>query len=451
MSNRAELPSPGINATEAGKNFMILKESGPFSVRRPHSLSAWMKSLSIAESAEYTSLKMQIFQIMGISHWGELPGVINDPVKREQAKVAANQRISELYGFEGTPDQQDKNVRDLASLANGTILLIEQQIFGRQYAQRFEASNEVIMASHPVDLIGIMMNPKFSARVRFEAKRKWTMMMLGAAVRHTEREMRTNEKFTTFWDFIIEGKSPKGKGVRQINDNTKIGHATTIALLSTHDVEGDFACTNVEELSPERQEDVAFADLPEGQKYTVLQGRTFKVGDNEVPIYLTLRAKQASARVLKLIRKGHTNPAAAVEDEMGLMGVLRNKNEINLFLKHLQNMAIAAGTMMTIEEVESSLDGERFSARNKGSSEKLKIFKFFARINGMRVEIILHTYDSYINSIYQDEVSHDEFQANRFFTTGAAELLYPESIYGVPHEGLRKAIVRDIRRHNRGH
>ena len=57
------------------------------------------------------------------------------------------------------------------------------------------------------------------------------------------------------------------------------------------------------------------------------------------------------------------------------------------------------------------------------------MFKFFARMGGMRVEFIVHTNESYLDYIYKRDVAHDEYEVKRIFDSGTAGLLFPPDIY----------------------
>ena len=74
------------------------------------------------------------------------------------------------------------------------------------------------------------------------------------------------------------------------------------------------------------------------------------------------------------------------------------------------------------------------------------MFKFFARLGGMRVEFIVHTYQSYLNYIYQRDVSHDEYEVKRIFDTGVAELLFPQNIYHLDMKKIRDKQLQWFRR-----
>jgi len=86
---------------------------------------------------------------------------------------------------------------------------------------------------------------------------------------------------------------------------------------------------------------------------------------------------------------------------------------------------------MTLEEVSDTLSGGEHMSSSIGSSSRTRMLKFFARMGGMRVEFIVHTNCSYLNYMYERDVSHDEYEVKRIFESGVAELLFPKDIYEI--------------------
>jgi hypothetical protein len=120
--------------------------------------------------------------------------------------------------------------------------------------------------------------------------------------------------------------------------------------------------------------------------------------------------------------------------------------EVKAFQRHLTRSASRAGSLMTLEEVSDTLAGGEHLSGSIGSSNRTQMFKFFARMGGMRVEFILHTNKSYLNYIYQREVSHDEYEVKRIFDSGVAELLFPPDIYGIDINEKKEVLVRWFRK-----
>ena len=159
-----------------------------------------------------------------------------------------------------------------------------------------------------------------------------------------------------------------------------------------------------------------------------------------------MRKKAPEAKVLKLIRKGEENPAVAVDDELGLLGVLDSAAEVKQFQKHLTESAIKAKSFMSLEDISDTLDGSNCHASsNIGSSASTPMMKFFARMGGMRVEFIVHTNKTYLDYIYKKDVSHDEYEVKRIFDSGVADLLFPKEIYHLDMTMARNELIRWFR------
>jgi len=148
------------------------------------------------------------------------------------------------------------------------------------------------------------------------------------------------------------------------------------------------------------------------------------------------------------LRKGEENPAVAVDDELGLMAVLDSAVDVKIFHRHLTQSAIKADSFMTLEEVSDTLTGGMRPPGNIGSSSLTPMFKFFARMGGMRVEFIVHTNKSYLNYMYQRDISHDEYEVKRIFDSGVADLLFPQNIYALDMKQIRNELICWFRKRN---
>jgi hypothetical protein len=67
-------------------------------------------------------------------------------------------------------------------------------------------------------------------------------------------------------------------------------------------------------------------------------------------------------------------------------------------------------------------------------------------MGGMRVELIIHTNQSYLNYRYQKEIAHEEYEVKRIFDSGVAEFLFPSDIYNLDMAQIRKALLEQFRR-----
>ncbi|MBU1404312.1 MAG: hypothetical protein KKE83_01330 [Proteobacteria bacterium] len=420
--------------------FSLLGRSGPFATGdRPPSLvpfspEARIFAKGLAEAGmrtRYRILRNQIFEFLDVRTFAGIQAIINDPARRKLANERAYRLLGNMFGIEGSAREVILRVNTYSRTADGVINYLKGKVLAN-YASYIEMTNEIDSCKSPVDLMLILFDDRYHKKARFEAKRKLILMNLAASIDQRERETEVEGKFGQFLDFLNEHVWSK---------KTRIGELEIVYLLSDHDPE-TFACAKVEVVSREQARGV---ERKANQKLTLIKRRRFQANGTEVPIYVSIRKKQSEAKVLKLLRKGEENPAVAVDDELGLMGVVDSVAEVKAFQKHLTQSATRAGSLMTLEEVSDTLSGGHHSG-SVGSSAKTQMFKFFARMGGMRVEFIVHTNRSYLNYIYEREVSHDEYEVKRIFDSGVAQLLFPQDIYEIDIAEKKEAVLRWFRK-----
>jgi hypothetical protein len=294
--------------------------------------------------------------------------------------------------------------------------------------------------------------------------RKITLMMLAAGIDQRDREEAERRLVAIRMGKIKEAGERESDSVYDINyyqfqkflddfvfKSKKTGATQSTVLSSQHGSE-EFECLTVHRLPQKQAEIVRYRRPPKGAKYTEIQERTFIQAGREILVYSTPRKKDDVSTLLKLIRKGQTNPSG-VEDSIGLMAVLETKEEILAFVKRLSEAADEAGLLFHIEELEDTLDGKPYTAKTAGSSTKLRALKFIARIGGMKVEFLIFDHKGYLDNLYRDDVSHDEFAVRRFYKSGTAEFLFPgdKKLYNVNHMKQEKSLRENLRRRIRGH
>ena len=423
--------------------FLLLNQAGPFATSNisiPHAFSAQARSLSSTlgkgeMATKYRIIRNQIFDFLDVRSFDEIKKLIHDPEKRKIIDRRAYKLIGNMFGIEGTEREIIATVNNYSRTADGVIRYLRNKVLAN-YSAHIEMTNEIDAISSPTKLMLIVFDDRYHPKARFEAKRKLVLMNLAGSIDQRERETNIEHKFAGFLTFL-------NKYVW--STEARIGELEIVYLLSNHEKK-HFTCTKLEIISREKAE---LLTLKPGQKLTLLKRRRFSTGGREIPIYVSIRKKPPEAKVLKLLRKGEENPAVAVDDELGLMGVLENKQDIKTFQQHLTRSAINANSFMALEDISDSLtsSNSKHEGKNIGSSSKTAMFKFFARLGGMRVEFIVHTYESYLNYIYQRDVSHDEYEVKRIFDTGVAELLFPRSIYFLNMEKIRNKQLKWFRRH----
>lgn len=385
----------------------------------------------------YRALRSQVFEFLNISAFDQIPNLLGSPELRRERSHRAYTLLGNMFGVEGTAREVEARVHEYARTADAVVNSLKNKIMA-PYASHIATTNEIEVTNDPVNLLLIMFNDRYHKKARFEARRKLVLMSLAGSIDQRERETKIEEKFSLFLDFLNDYVWSR----RQ-----KIGELEIVYLLSRHSLE-DFSCQDVQVIGL----DQAHGIKPEpGQKLTLLKRRRFAVNGRETPIYVSIRKKPPEARVLKLLRKNEKNPAVAVDDELGLMAVLDSIADVKMFQNRLVRSASKADSFMVLEDISDTLtESAAYRTTATGSSSKTPMLKFFARLGGMRVEFIIHTNRSWLNYMYQQDVSHDEYEVKRIFDSGVAELLFPGDIFHLDHKAIRDGMIRLFRRQIEG-
>lgn len=411
--------------------FSILLQDGPFTTTDDLEITPFSKMgratvaalVEHGEQTKYRVLRNQIFDLLDVRSYSEIRSLIHNVKARKSVSAKAYRLLGNMFGIKGSAGEVVATVNNYSRTADGVIRYLKDTVFGN-FSSYVEMTNEVDALSNPVDLMLLMFDPRYHKKARFEAKRKLLLMNLAGSIDQRERETDIESKFSEFLGFLNNYVwSPAGR----------IGELELSYLFSEHDHD-NFACQKCSVLSLDEAKNIRPV---KGQKLTLVKRRRFKTAEASLPIYVSIRKKPPEAKVLKLIRKCEENPAVAVDDELGLLGVLDSLADVKAFQSHLTRSAIAADSFMVLEDISDSLTTGKRRKKNAGSSRDTKMLKFFARLGGMRVEFIVHTNESYLNYIYQRGVAHDEYEVKRVFDSGAANLLFPEDIYHLDMELAR--------------
>jgi hypothetical protein len=415
--------------------FMSMKQDGPMATGEDISITQrfnqhareWARAFDADSSlaTKYRSVRSHIFDLLQVDSYRQILQMIeNEELARERSS-RAYMLLANLYGIHGELDEIKRRIREYANSADQVIDYLKGRVLA-DYSSNIEISNEIEAADNPVDLLLISFNNRYHKKARFEAKRKLVLMGLAASIDQREQETDIENKFSSFLKFLNSYVwSP----------DLKIGQLKNMYLLSTHEP-GDYKCSRVTVL-----EDVAdpeAVNVNELERLTLIKRRLFKWGDRDIPAYVTVRKKDSAAKILKLLRKNEKNPAVAVDDELGLMAVLDNVADVKMFVRHLTQAAVRAGSVMVLEDISDTLTGGSHNATSEGSSSNTQMLKFFARLGGMRVEFIIHTNQTYLNYRYQRDIAHEEYEVKRVFDTGVAEFLFPQDIYSLDMNVIRE-------------
>ena len=415
--------------------FIAMKQDGPFAVEDDlnfrsnftHHSRNWSKTFYADAStvSKYRAVRYQIFDLLQVNAFNEIPRLIDNPELCQTRIDRAYALLGNLYGIHGGQTEIRSRIREYATSADGVINYLKNRVLSG-YHSNIEISNEIEAIHNPIELLLIIFNSRYHKKARFEAKRKLVLMGLAGSIDQRERETDIENKFSAFLEFLNRYVwSPE----------LKIGELKTTYLHSRHDTE-DYRCLDVHVI--EKLEEAAAIKPSAREKLTLIKRRLFNTQGKNIPVYVTVRKKDAAAKILKLLRKNEKNPAVAVDDELGLMAVLDSIADVKRFVRHLSQAAVKADSIMVLEDISDTLTGGRYQASSTGSSSSTPMLKFFARLGGMRVEFIIHTNQTYLNYRYQRDIAHEEYEVRRLFDSGVAEFLFPRDIYELDMDAIRK-------------
>jgi hypothetical protein len=439
FQSKTEENQPNENRIK-NNNFYILRQDGFMKTNETVTLGLgsltpgeW-KKIGGTERAKIKSVRAELIQLLDLDSMNKLPQLLNDPRARERAGKKAYKKIGKMFGIEGRDEEVETAIKGYGKLANQVILGVVKDYLSDSEAD-FGITNGVQTVNEPVELGLMMLDDTYSQRQRFEAKRKLSLMLLAGLIDERERERNINEQSQQFNNFLDEhvwsGKRKKGETVR-------------VYLLSTHDPK-DFRVIGKPEVHYDREN----LKTKKGQKITPLSQREFEINGRTVQIHTSIREKGPEAKILKLLKKGEENPAVAVDDELGFMGVANTARDVEAFKERLRQGAKNANSMIIFEGVEDNLSGGKRGTPSVGGSKDVQMFKSFVRVNGLRCEMILHTNETYLNYKYKSGIAHEEYEITRLYDNGIISLLFPPEIYKYNHERMKKTLEEKVKQNIR--
>jgi len=424
----------GKDMTAETGNFSTLKQGSSFDVGpNPFGTDSLFSrdlatNLSESEKTKWGLERKQLFQLLGVSSVPEIVGLLHDPIKRAETSTRFIHELGGSFGIEGSTKEREERITRYAEGADSVIRYLRESIVP-DFSSDIEMVNEIQTTNNPLDLLLITFDKDYNKQARFEAKRKLILMRVAGSIDQTEREMGASDQFKQFQEFLNN---------HVWNTELLIGDSTKAYVVSTHNPE-TFRCESVDILDEAPQE-----QLQPNQKLTTLPRRSFQFEGNTIPIYVTPRKKEAEAKIIKLLRKGSENPAVAVEDGLGLMGVMDTEKDIKRFEQHLLACASEAGSPMRFEDIHDSL--KNGGGTNGQSSKELKMRRYFVKMGKIRVELMLFTNSTYLDYRYQKGVSHQEYEVRRLFDSGVIGLLFPKDIYALDYNAMQTQAITRVRK-----
>ncbi len=394
----------------------------PFAEKRK-----WVENATAQEKIQSRAFNEHLMQLLSISTLKDVPQVANDPLRRTAMRDRGYELMAGMLGVEGTDQEKVNTINNYGRIADRAVNRA-LEVFPPRFHNTLGITNALTDIHNPSELALIGLHERYDPALRFEAARKLVLLELAGTVDQREKALGIEEKYKRFDEFLDT----------HVWDNKEgFAHRERFYLVTTHDPD-TFLTTSAEMMREE-------PEAQTGQIITPLDRRSFLVGKRKVYVFADKRKKDSETQVLKVIRKKGENPEGAIDDQIGLIVVPDNVHNMDLFQKRISQAALDQGTYMKFEGSVDTIGAGNYAPINQGSSQFLEMRKLFAKMAGMRIEIILHTNRTYADYLYARGKSHREYEIKRLFDSGCAELLFPQSYYGINLEAAKDQAIQRAR------
>lgn len=427
-------------------NYFILKQSGPFGVVKEPTKKLIKTHADLTRTLAW---KYQTQQLLNLPSLGqdEIVKLAMDPKRMLANSQRAYERLAAAYGIQGKEEDIVAKINGFGKIADDVVYSMRTGPL-KAFERYLEPVNEVKGEDNPF-MLGLMAalskntyDGTFCEQIRFEAARKLLFMRIYGAIDKRKRDTRAAEQFPRFLNILNQAvlSTKDASGVRH-----GIGWSINSYVLSEHR-ETDMSCLFAKVIDEETARKI---ELRDNQKITLLKRRILDADGSSEPLYLTPREKIAVREMIKTLRKNEDNPEAAIDDSMGVMVVLDNQKSIWNFLDHFIGSADKAKSFIMIEEIEDRMKRDSCKPTNIASHPDARFLKCFARMAGMRIELMIHTNETYMEYLYMNGVSHDEYDVRRFFIGNVPNSQFPQIIYRVDWDDVYPGIIKNIRQERR--
>lgn len=436
-----------------GGSFDLLDQEGRFKIpEAPFSSKqrkAWRESLTSGEQIEFNTLRTQVLEFFGVESLPEIKDVLANPQRKEERTIEAYRILARRFGIRGSDEFIKAKIEGKGGYYETAVNEREEEARQLGKIRAFALANVVATTSNVLELFGLVFFSE-SKKVRFEAAKILDGMESAAAADRVRREEETTRFLASPHVAPVETdeiRDPDVAAINKILDNHFYSSQppTEATLFLSRHAKDDFRVLGIDRVPPRQARIARFKKPPSGHLYTELPERIINHEGISIPAYAHVRKKTIESTVRKGRRKGTKNIRKAVEDAIGMVVVVPSIDDIPRAHDKLVKAFNSEGHSFAILELEDSMSGGTYSARNPGSSEKLRVIKILAEIGHWLAEIQYYDHASFIDSTAQDGVSRKEFELKRLYDSGVPQHDFPEHIYGQPHEQIKKSRVRDIR------
>lgn len=423
---------------ETKSNYLYLREDVHQPLRQPgmslsdcrRQTASWYKDLDPEQTVLHTMLTGQIFGLLGVNSYNEIQSIIENPELRQTSSARFMRQLTKLYGIKD-PEMMREKCEDYGNNANAVRDHL-QGVLSYEGSTNLEMVNEIRAYNDPTDLLLLSLNGRWSEKSRWDAKIKLQSMDLAASIDKRERDLNLGDQFQGFVEWMKD---------EVWNPESSFGESQGAYLISTHDPL-TWACTSTRWMNEKEGSEL---QLQPFQKKTNLLYRNFKTTPKkDIQAYVSVRDKLRVMKIVKMLRKSAEDPAIAVDDDTGLLVVVKNNNAAIAFIRHLIDRGYQSEYPIKIEDVSNTLNGREYKG-GKGSSPKLRMMKFFVKLsNKMRIECIIHTPETYAESLYMRGASHLEYEVNRLVDAGVPNTIFRKKYfpYFDTEEARKHAITR---------
>lgn len=413
--------------------------SGEHSQHRDHS-HAIFRNLKDQDKLELKLVRRFLLEIFEVDSLDKIISTYkSNEGRKEELRKKLVVKYCTMLGIEGSADECLAIIKSALKEASQSMFVLEDPQVGllRHLRGTVGTLNEVSMVNDPVDLLLMCFSDKASRRMRYEARRK--LLLCDLAMRSKVENRDIERRLDSFSTFL-------GKNVWSSNVGAELEN---IEFLSHHSPK-NYACTAINILGEGEK-----ADVSEFVQYHKFGMRPWKnMNGEEKFVMFEHRGKSDAAQVIKMLRKDTKN-VNAIDDTAGFKMTFTSKKDIYEFLELLQHVASQNGSAISYEEIYDTIDNsDDFRVTNAGSSSRLEIVKVHLRLNGILIELQMHTLRTFIDSRMHDEFGFEEYALSRLFQRGkfsesVVDLLYPPDVYGGDVQTYYDELLADVRESKR--
>jgi hypothetical protein len=251
-------------------------------------------------------------------------------------------------------------------------------------------------------------------RVRYEAKRKFELVKLLAAIESGLKKKNGTHDF--FWGIMQKHVClPEESTVRRW-------------MISSHDSKDNYKCTDC------RFTDKQPESLETNQVAEPLDSRAFEVtmpnGEKrKIRFLYDSREKDSEAMLLKWLRKPDKSLEQLLRDAYGVRAIFDTEEDLALFkqvlVERLQEPDPETGKVYDVKKQKK----KNGVGKNGSDKPAISCDKFNLVIGGKDIELQLFTKEQYADYQTHRPNSWVEYKVRRFFDQSLSETFFPDSVY----------------------